>query len=178
MGGIVRLSNRGIAKVGNQRYVIQRQFQEITNELIAVVEDLEEIKNRGFFQRLFRNNTRDLAVAVERIANIQNHTLTFVMGLIRLHAQNVRMLEFLREQVDETRRQLGLCLSSNEEQNATLASFAETLDTLTDAIDERIEEARARRMDRAANHGSGRGIAIAIVVGMTLAALIIGLLLK
>lgn len=188
MGQLVAVRQGELAAIGTNRSAIHSKFEIIGREIVETANEIQAIKDRGFFERATSNNTRDLAVAMQHIVRIQQHTLAFVTALIELHNRNIQMLEFLREQVDETRQQVSLCQTADDEQNETLESFGDTMDDLIDVIDAKI----ARVDDRNEYHpatsnkyppvtsseSGGWQIAIGLVVGLALAALIIGLLLK
>lgn len=172
MNSLVPTSRGEVANIAGSRSAIQTRFQTIVDLIVKTSNEIEEIKNRGFFDRVFRNNIRDLAVAMQNVVQIQQQTLAFVTALIELHAKNVRMLEFLRTQVYETREQLLQLISDSRNTSLTLTTFTDTLASLVDVVDTKIKQART---EGAKNAAGGKRLAIAVVVGLVLAAVVLAL---
>lgn len=130
-----------VSAIAHDRDAIRATFAALPKLVLATQQELNEIKNRGFWDRLFKNNTRDLATAMEKIVEVQQATLMFVTMLISLHEENIGWLRFLREEIDRVRTDLRTVASTTEEVNKASNAVQRTLDQALDIVEAKIATA-------------------------------------
>ena len=129
-------------KVSDDRYKIRESLQEFSQLVVSTQDRLDSIANRGFWKRLVSNNTRDLAHAMGDIVTIQQMTLAFVMALITVNQDNVKMLSTIRDELTEVRSDLGYQTMAVSGQQSQILAFQATLDQAVTAVEFQMERSR------------------------------------
>ena len=130
--------------IADDPLAIREQLDCFAELVVTTQESLDEIANRGFLERLFSNNTRDLALAMNDIVTIQQMTLAFVIALVQVNHLNLQMLEIIRDELDDVRQEVGLFGTDLDGHQAQLLAFQSTLGQAMLSVEQQIQRVRDR----------------------------------
>ena len=85
----------------NNPTVIGEQIAYLAKSIEETKGDLEEIKNRGFWDKLTSDNTRDLAEAMLKQNETTSAFLTIVQGIILLSMNNIVVLAGIMKSLEK-----------------------------------------------------------------------------
>lgn len=131
---------------------IRAKMEELRGLITSTEVGLDELQRRGFWKRVFANNTADLANAMRGVVGIQQLTFTLVVAMLQIHARNAQMLGVVRDQMLTLHDGLGRLGSSNADHAELQVAMSGTLSQLALIVDQHIvaAEREQRAMEREA----------------------------
>ncbi len=168
-----RTTTAELAPQISTRKGLQFQIRELGELATATDAKLGEIANRGFWMRLFSNNTRDLALAMRDIVQLNQYTIALVMAGLEIHAGNLAMLYTLCDELDSLNASLGRNAIVSTGQAEGLVQLRATIGNLSAVVSRHADALRDARAT-SAEAGRARGTSkIAVSIALLALALVI-----
>jgi hypothetical protein len=159
---IVRTS-QALAVDVEQPAVLRTRIRELETLVRDAEGTLKELESRGVWDRLWSNNTADLARAMSAVVKIQQYTVGLFMAALQIHGRNFEILALMREEIHRLRENVGgvsaqvgnqaeaqfAMLAALEqvalsvEQQVSLAQFEADVAAREDALERRIARLEA-----------------------------------
>jgi hypothetical protein len=124
---------------------IRKQVRELGALMTNTQARLDEIANRGFFDRVFANTGKDLALAMSDVVRMQQYTVALVLAALELHAHNIDALNVMRGELDALSGGLGHAARSQKENASGLLQVRETVGHMVHVIERQMVVAKNTR---------------------------------
>ena len=127
---------------------IQQRIRDVGGLLTGTEARLAEISARGFWKRAFANNSKDLALAIGDVVQIQQFTVALVLAALDVHAGNLAVIEAMRQELDTLHGGLGRAANTSSSQAEGLLHVRSTIGHMVAVVDRQLATARRARADQ------------------------------
>ncbi|MEZ4405298.1 MAG: hypothetical protein R3A52_02225 [Polyangiales bacterium] len=109
---------------------VRTAFRDLSSLVCSTQDRLGEIAHRGFFGRMFANNTRDLALAMQDVVKMQAVTVQLVRVALAANARSLAMTQMIHSELEAFRQTVGGAIETQSGQADRLLQVQGTVDQM------------------------------------------------
>jgi hypothetical protein len=109
---------------------VRTAFRDLSTLVLSTQDRLGEIAERGFFGRMFANNTRDLALAMQDVVKMQAVTVQLVRVALAANARSLTMTQMVHAELESFRQTVSGAVVTQSGQADRLLQVQGTVDQM------------------------------------------------
>lgn len=125
-----------------QEDALRKSIREIESLVRDADGALAELESRGWWDRLWANNTRDVARAMANVVKIQRYTLALFVAALQIHGRNMQILGVIREELSRLSTNIESVSAEVGDQAEVQLGILATLEQIALSLDHQLSMAQ------------------------------------